>query len=99
MGSGEAEDLDLGPMVRKGEVAWLHKHDMPGSNHMDSTEGAAVAGQSSQQHVPGSPQGNPKKRKVIYLNSDSQIVALLPVPYPMWECNICVKACRVRIYI
>ena len=29
--SGEEEDLDLGKMVREGEVAWLHKADMPGS--------------------------------------------------------------------
>ena len=33
--TGEEEDLDLGKMAREGEVAWLHKADMPGSGRAE----------------------------------------------------------------
>lgn len=42
--AGEEEDLDLGKMVREGEVAWLHKADMPGSG-----SGSGHAKESHQQ--------------------------------------------------
>lgn len=58
--TGEAENLDLGPMVRKGEVAWLHKRDMPGTGQTDPADVA----RPMQQQFRSSPQANPKKRKV-----------------------------------
>lgn len=50
-------------MVRKGEVAWLHKRDMPGAGHADPDDGS----RSAQQQYPSSPPANPKKRKVQLL--------------------------------
>lgn len=67
MGTGEAEVVELGPMVRKGEVAWLHKRDMPGSE--------PAAGRASQQQSPNSPQqAGSKKRKVPWLTPHSALL-------------------------
>ena len=74
MCTGEAEVLDLGPMVRKGEVAWLHKRDMPGSE--------AAVGRASQQHSPNSPQQAGSKKRKVALSAHHRLVD----PIMDWHC-------------
>ena len=62
--AGEEEDLDLGKMVREGEVAWLYKRDMPGTGHAEHAEAANPQPWQGHKQSPPSPQqGGSKKRK------------------------------------
>ncbi|DBA99749.1 TPA: hypothetical protein ACH3X3_012298 [Trebouxia sp. C0006] len=62
--TGEEEDLDLGKMVREGEVAWLHKRDMPGTGHAEHAEDSNPQAWHGQKQSPPSPQhGGGRKRK------------------------------------
>ena len=62
--TGEEEDLDLGKMVREGEVAWLHKADMPGSGHAEHAEESNQQAWRAHKSTPHSPdQGASRKRK------------------------------------
>ena len=64
--AGEEEDLDLGKMVREGEVAWLHKADMPGSGpgHAEHAGETHQQGWHAQRQNPNSPdQGLAAARK------------------------------------
>ncbi|DBB06539.1 TPA: hypothetical protein ACH3X1_012083 [Trebouxia sp. C0004] len=62
--TGEEEDLDLGKMVREGEVAWLHKRDMPGTGHAEHAEDSNLQAWHCQKPSPPSPQhGGARKRK------------------------------------
>ena len=66
--AGEEEDLDLGKMVREGEVAWLHKADMPGSGpgHAEHAGETHQQGWHAQRQNPNSPDQGPaaaRKRK------------------------------------
>lgn len=62
--AGEEEDLDLGKMVREGEVAWLHKRDMPGTGHAEHAEDSNLQAWHGQKQSPPSPQqGGARKRK------------------------------------
>ena len=62
--TGEEEDLDLGKMVREGEVAWLHKADMPGSGRAEHAEESQQQAWHAQRQGPHSPdQAAARKRK------------------------------------
>ena len=62
--TGEEEDLDLGKMVRDGEVAWLHKRDMPRSGPAQHAEDANHhSWQGQKQGLSGAAPGNSRKRK------------------------------------
>lgn len=64
--TGEEEDLDLGKMVREGEVAWLHKADMPGSGPGRAEHAGELQQQAwhAQRQGPHSPdQAAARKRK------------------------------------
>ena len=61
---GEEEDLDLGKMVREGEVAWLHKADMPGSGHgQPAGESSRQQGWHAQRQAPHSPDQAPARKR------------------------------------
>lgn len=71
--AGEEEDLDLGKMVREGEVAWLHKRDMPGVGHAEHAGESNQQAWHAQKHSPASPQqGNSRKRKEAPAGGQSQ---------------------------
>lgn len=61
--TGEEEDLDLGKMVREGEVAWLHKADMPGSGHAEHAEESRQQGWHIHKQKPHSPDQGAAARK------------------------------------
>lgn len=48
--------MDLGKMVREGEVAWLHKRDMPGTGHAEHAEDSNLQTWHGQKQSPPSPQ-------------------------------------------
>ena len=51
-------------MVREGEVAWLHKRDMPGTGHAEHAEDSNPQAWHGQKQSPPSPQhGGGRKRK------------------------------------
>lgn len=61
--TGEEEDLDLGKMVREGEVAWLHKADMPGSGSGRAEESHQQAWHAQRQGPHSPDQAAARKRK------------------------------------
>ena len=51
-------------MVREGEVAWLHKRDMPGTGHAEHAEDSNPQAWHGQKQSPPNPQqGGGRKRK------------------------------------